>query len=99
MAASAVYKLKETYPYIKNILVIPYLSFKIFEKNYFDEIIYPEGFEKYSYKAAIPERNKYMVNISDAAICFVSHSWGGAAKTYEYAVKKKLEINNLAHYC
>lgn len=99
MAASAVYKLKETYPYIKNILVIPYLSFKIFEKNYFDEIIYPDGFEKYSYKAAIPERNKYMVNISDAAICFVSHSWGGAAKTYEYAVKKKLEINNLAHYC
>lgn len=96
IAAAEVFNLKSTYPHIKNILVIPYLSFNVFERRYFDEIVYPDNFEKYPFKVAIPERNKYMVNISDVAICFIHHGWGGAAKTYEYAIKKKLEIYNLA---
>ena len=36
-----------------------------------------------------------MVDNSGYAICFVTHSWGGAAKTYERANKKKLQIINL----
>ncbi len=95
--ASVVFKLKSIYPHINNILVIPYITFNVFNKNIFDEIIFPTDFEKYHYKSAIPQRNKYMVTRSDAAICFVHHSWGNAAKTYELAKKLKLQIINLSN--
>lgn len=95
ISATAVYNLKKRFPHIKNYLVIPYLNFKVFNKGIFDEIIYPDGFEKYHYKAAIPARNKYMVKQCDTAICYINHNWGGATKTYEFAKKQKLKIINI----
>ena len=80
---------------IHNYLVIPYLTFTILEKKYFDSIVYPEGFEKYHFKAAIPARNRYLVDNSGYALCYVKHSWGGAAKTLERAKKKGLTVINL----
>ena len=96
LCAGCVHRLKKQYPQIQNILVIPYLTFNVFDKDIFDEIVYPEGFEKYHFKSAIPARNKYMVNNSDYAICYVSHGWGGAARTYEYAKRKQLQIINIS---
>lgn len=95
MAARAVFNLKKEYPHIQNHLVIPYLSFHIREPKYFDAIVYPEGFEKYHFKAAIPARNRYMVDHSQIAVCYVTHDWGGAAKTFARATKKGLKIINL----
>lgn len=95
MCAHIVYDLKKDYPYIHNYLVIPYLTFTILEKKYFDSIIYPEGFEKYHFKAAIPARNRYLVDNAGYALCYVTHGWGGAAKTLERAKKKGLTIINL----
>ena len=97
LCAKIVYDLKNDYPHIKNYLVIPYLTFKISERKYFDMIIYPEGFEKYHLKAAIPARNRYLIDNSAYAICYIAHSWGGAAKTYDRAVRKGLTIINLDH--
>ncbi len=98
ICAMTVFKLKKQYPHIKNILVIPYLSFNIFDKDIFDEIVFPDGFEKYHYKAAIPQRNKYMVRLSDIAICYINHSWGNAVKTFDFAKRNKLKIINLSKY-
>lgn len=98
LCANTVYGLKKDYPHIKNILVIPYLSFNVFDKELFDEIIFPDNFEKYSFKAAIPQRNKYMVKKSSVAICYVNHGWGNAVNTYNYAKNKKLKIINLSTY-
>lgn len=95
IAARAVYELKAEYPDITVNLVIPYLTFNIRNKELFDEIIYPDGFEKYHFKAAILQRNRYMVKESAYAICYVTHGWGGAAKTFEYAKKQGLHIVNL----
>ena len=95
LCGRCVYELKKEFPHINNYLVIPYLSFNVYDKELFDSIIYPDGFEKYNFKSAIPARNRYMVDNSGYAICFVTHSWGGAAKTYERAKKKKLKIINL----
>lgn len=95
MCARIVFELKKTYPQIHNYLVIPYLTFTILEDKYFDSIIYPEGFEKYHFKSAIPARNKYLVDNSAYAICYVTHGWGGAAQTFEKAVKKGLTVINL----
>ncbi len=96
--ANIVFSLKKDYPYIKNILVIPYLSFNVFDKEIFDEIIFPGGFEKYHFKSAIPQRNKYMVRHSSIAICYINHGWGNAVNTYNYAKNKKLKIINLSNY-
>ena len=86
------YMLKEKYPHIENILVIPYLTFNVNNKELFDETLYPDGFEKYHFKAAIVKRNRYLVDNSKYAICYVTHDWGGAAQTYKYAKKKGLNI-------
>ncbi len=95
-SAGAVRRLKNKYPHIKNILVIPYLTFNIFDKEIFDEIIYPYGFEKYFFKEAIIKRNKYMVEQAQTAICYVKRSFGGAIRTYESPFQKNLKIINLA---
>lgn len=92
LCARTVFELKEDYPHIRNLLVIPYLTFTIRNKDIFDEVIYPEGFEKYHFKAAIPKRNRYLIDNSAYAICYVKHDWGGAAKTYEMAKKQNIEI-------
>ena len=69
MCARVVYELKQRYPQIRNFLVIPYLTINITEPEYFDDIIYPEGFEKYHFKAAIPARNRYLVDNAAYALC------------------------------
>lgn len=92
LCARVVYGLKNDYPQIRNLLVIPYLIFSIRNKDLFDDVIYPDSFEKYHFKAAIPKRNRYLIDNSGYAICYVKHGWGGAAKTYEIAKKKQIEI-------
>lgn len=97
MCAWAVYELKKYRKNIRCDLIIPYLTFRIPEFVYFDEILYPEGFEKYHFKAAILARNQYMVDHAAYALCYVTHRWGGAAKTYEKAVKQGLTMINLGN--
>lgn len=72
MCARVVSDLKKSYSQIRNYLVIPYLTFNIAELKYFDDIIYPEGFEKYHFKAAIPARNRYLVDNAAYALCYKS---------------------------
>lgn len=92
LCGRCVYEVKKQYPNINNYLVIPYLSFNVYNSELFDSIIYPDDFETYHFKAAIPARNKFMVDNANYAICYVNHGWGGAAKTYERAKKKGLNI-------
>lgn len=92
LCARCVYELKQKYPYIKNYLVIPYLNFHIFDKGIFDCIIYPEGFEKLHFKAAIIAKNNYLIDNSSYALCYIRHTWGGAAMTYEKAKSKGITI-------
>ena len=98
MCARIVYKLKKQYPQVRSFLVIPYLTFNVLDREYFDDVIYPEGFEKYHFKAAIPARNKYMIENSAYAVCYVDHGWCGAAQTYAKAIKKGLVIKNFGSY-
>ena len=95
ICASEVSKLKKRYTEIRLFLVIPYLSFSIRDREIFDDVIYPEGFEKYHFKAAIPQRNRYMVRQSATALCYINHGWGGASQTYAYAKRQGLQIKNL----
>ena len=99
ICARAVYNLKSKYPDVKNILVIPYTDFKIFDKSLFDEILSPNiGYESsIAYKSAIPKRNQWMVKNASTAICYIAHISGGAYKTYKLAEKEKHNITNVSY--
>lgn len=43
----------------------------------------------------IIKANEFMINNSDFLISYVNYSWGGAVKTMEYAIKKKIQVVNL----
>ena len=97
ICAVIVHRLKKRYPHIKNILVIPYRDFRIFNDSLFDEIIYPfeaHTFSYYTYKSGSPKRNRWLADHSSVAICFVYRA-GDAEKTLEYAKKQKLKIIDL----
>lgn len=90
LCARQTYELKRRYPHIRCHLVLPYRSFRPLEPGYFDHIFCPRELESYHYKAAIPARNRYMVDRSAYALCYVTHNSGGAARTYAYAVMRHL---------
>ena len=87
VAASAVRKQKESYPHIELVLVLAYLDREIDASRY-DGTTYPP-LEKVPRRYAIVRRNEWMVCESDVVISGVLHSWGGAAKTLEFAQRKK----------
>jgi uncharacterized phage-like protein YoqJ len=94
-AARSVHYLKQFYPNIKNILVIPYPNFSVCEQELFDDIIYPFAtgeINKSNYRSAIPKRNQYMVDCSAYVISYVTHYSRGAYQTLQYAKKQNLSI-------
>ena len=93
MAASVLHEMKDSYPSIDRVLVLPYLDRKYDEKLY-DSTVYPP-LESVPKRFTISKRNEWMVEQADVVIAYVTHDWGGAAKTLEYAVRKKSQIINI----
>ncbi len=90
MAASVVWELKQKYPHIQSVLVLPYLDKKVFADHY-DYTTYPP-LETVPRKFAISHRNRWMVETADVLVAYVLHGWGGAAQTLEHAQRKKKRI-------
>ena len=85
---------------IKLCLVIPYMTKDINDNgdyyySLYDDIIRPEELMGVHFKAAITKRNRWMVENSAYAICFVRDTVGGAYKTLTYAQKTDIKIFNL----
>ena len=57
-----------------------------------DEPETAEPLETVPPKFAIVRRNAWMIDKSDLLIACVKYSWGGAAKTLEYAKRKRIKI-------
>ena len=84
--------LKNDFPDIELIFFTPYI-----DKNYsklefatyhYDDVIFPP-IESVPRKFAISKRNEWMVDSANLVIAYVKYSWGGAAKTLEYAKRRK----------
>ncbi len=90
LAARIVRDEKRHHPYIKSILVIPYLDQK-YDPNYYDDTIYPP-LEAVPRKFAIVRRNEWMVEQADVLVAYVTHDFGGAASMLKYAKRKKKRI-------
>lgn len=105
LAAETILKLKNKYPYIKLILVLPCLSqtkgwnkFDVDRYNYIktqaDKIVYTS--KEYTSDCMF-KRNRHLVNHSSLCICYLSNNAGGTAYTVAYAKKNKLKIENIAN--
>ena len=92
-------ELKKEFQDIELIFITPYIdktySKLEFAKYHYDDVIFPP-LESVPRKFAILKRNEWMVEEADLVIAYVKYSWGGAAKTLEYAKRKKKTIINLA---
>lgn len=104
MAALTILKLKEKYPHIKLILVLPcenqtykwqQKDIDIYEniKSKCDKYVYTS---KYYYNGCMFKRNKHLVDNSKYCICYLIKKTGGTAFTVNYAMSKNLIIYNLA---
>lgn len=82
-AAEAVKAKKEEKPDIEMALVTAYLGRHADGESY-DYMIYPT-LKDVTQRSAIPKRNEWMVDSADVVVAYVTHEWGGAAKTLEYA--------------
>ncbi len=90
LAAAAMSRQKHTYPDIESILVLAYLNRDVDASGY-DRTTYPP-LEKVPPRYAIVRRNQWMVETDDIVVCGVVHGCGGAAKTLEFAKRKKKVI-------
>lgn len=104
LAAQEVLALKEHYPDVRLILVLPCKSqtrgwkpseIEVYEeiKRMADKIVYTS--ENY-YNGCMHKRNRHLVDNSSMCICYLSEKSGGTHYTVQYAEKKGLKIVNLA---
>ncbi|MBQ7292567.1 MAG: hypothetical protein IJW79_02370 [Clostridia bacterium] len=84
------------------IFVTPYITPSQQEKmkylidaKLYDSTVYPP-IENALPRYAITKRNEWMISEADIVIAYVSHTYGGAYKTLQYARRKKKNIINLA---
>lgn len=90
-------KMKSRYPSIAYHVVLAYMPKEKDEYPFYEygETLLPYGIESAPPKFAISWRNKWMVREADVVVCYVNHSWGGAAQFVEYARKKGKTIINI----
>lgn len=100
-AATAVKKIKERYPGISLMLVLPYHpAERPVELSYgFDGSYYPDGMESVPRRYAIVRANQRMVDACDWLVCYVRHGASNSRKLLEYAEKREkkglIQIENL----
>ena len=105
LAAETILKLKNKYPYIKLILVLPCSSqtkgwnkFDVDRYNYIkiqaDKVVYTP--QEYASDCMF-KRNRHLVTHSSLCICYLSRNSGGTAYTIDYAIRNNLKIENIAN--
>ncbi len=95
MVRNMLNKLKLKYPHINYSVVLAYMPTKKDKTADYSDTIYPDGLENVPRRFAIDWRNRWLVDNSDYVIAYITHSFGGAAKFYDLAVKRKKNVINL----
>lgn len=104
LAAQAVLRLRERYPQIRLILVLPcrnqtrgwpQADVDIYEeiKRCADKVTYTS--ESY-FRGCMQKRNRHLVDNSSVCICYLTKPTGGTAYTVNYARRSGLRIINIA---
>lgn len=98
MVYTTLKRLQSEYPSIRCYVVLAYMPGRNTEYATIDysDTIFPEGLETVPRRFAISRRNKWIVENSNAVICYVNRTWGGAYQAVILAEKRNLSIINLA---
>ena len=98
VAATAVKQVKQRYPEIILMLVLPYhpAEHPVETPCGFDGTYYPEGMETVPRRFAIVQANKHMVENVDWLIAYVRHGASNSKRILEYAKKRSVPCINLA---
>jgi len=102
LVALALKRLKQRYPFILLMLLLPYHPADRPNPTPpgFDGTYYPEGMENVPKRYAIVRANRQMVNNSDWLIAYVRHPASNAKTLLEYAQRRErkglIHIENLA---
>ena len=96
---SALRELAEQYTNITYAVVLAYLPLEqkddLAQYQDYTDTMYPEGMETVLRRFAIDWRNRWMLKQADYVVTYITHSWGGAAKFAEKAVKSGKRVINL----
>lgn len=106
LAAKVVLELRQAYPHIKLILVLPCLEqakgwaekdIATYEeiKNRCNKCTYTS---EHYYSGCMHKRNRHLVDHSSVCIAFLIKPTGGTAFTVAYAQKQKVRVINIANY-
>ena len=93
LCARVVGELRKKYPQIKSVLVIPCLNRERDAELY--DIVEYAPLETVPKRFCILKRNEYVVKKADIVVAYVKREWGGAAKTLEFAKRKKKVVLEL----
>lgn len=96
MRLNVLKELKKTYKDLEINIVLAYISTEKCDSDDIGLSIIPDGIEKIPKKFAISYRNDWMIKNSHIAVCYVEHSFGGAAKFMIKARNKEKTVINLA---
>ena len=93
IAASAVKHVKQKYPDITLMLVLPYhpADHPTETPNGFDGTYYPDGLENTPKRYAIVCTNKILVDTCNYLICYVNHGASNSRKLLEYAKQREIK--------
>ena len=101
IAASGVKHVKQKYPDITLMLVLPYhpADHPTETPNGFDGTYYPDGLENTPKRYAIVRTNKILVDTCNYLICYVNHGASNSRNLLEYAQRRAtkglIQIKNL----
>ena len=104
LAAQAVLRLRERYPQIRLILVLPCLNqtrgwpqedINTYEeiKHCADKVTYTS--EDY-FRGCMQKRNRHLADNSGVCVCYLTKPIGGTVYTVDYARRMRLRIINIA---
>ncbi len=98
LARKTLKSLKSIYPNIEYYVVLAYhpSSKNKFIIEDFSDTIFPDSLEKVPPRYAIHRRNKWMIDRSDYALCYVANLGGNSIKIKDMCEKKNLPILNIA---
>ena len=104
LAAQTVLRLREIYPEIRLILVLPCRDqtrgWKQADVAEYDRIMKAADKVTYTseqyYSGCMHKRNRHLVDYSSLCICYLTEASGGTAYTVNYAQSQGLKIINIA---
>ena len=99
MVKNTLQGLQQAYPHIQYAVIPAYPPTETKRKDQTDPspIFFPPILENTPPRAAIPQRNRWMLERSDYVITYITHAWGNAAQYQRLAEKKRKIALNLAN--